>query len=240
MIRMQLLQSTDVASDKDVSTVTNKILDDANKHVMLVKNLLEAIKKDNDLFSQTHPGKSEARIRENMHAAITRRFRDVIMEYQTAQGQYKQEVKAKVQRHVKLVHPDISQDELNEITEGADVSAAATLIKSRVAGGSQSLHNALADIHDKYRDIRKLENSVAELHQMFVDLAALVDAQGELLDQIEHSVQNAKDYTDKAEKDLVKARKYQLAANKRMCWIMTAIVVLIAVIAGPTLYVFLK
>ncbi|KAH0473588.1 MAG: hypothetical protein KVP17_002095 [Porospora cf. gigantea B] len=240
VLGQQLRQSTEATSDKDVSTVTNKILDDANRHVMLVKNLLEAIKKDNDLFSQQHPAKSEARIRENLHAAVTRRFRDVIIEYQTAQGVYKQEVKNKVARQVRLVHPEVTTDELQEITEGGNMAAAATLIRSRVTGGSQSLHNALADIHEKYRDVMKLENSVAELHQMFVDLAALVDAQGELLDQIQHSVQGAKDYTDKAERDLVKARRYQLSSNKRTCWCLTALIVLIILIGGPALIFLFK
>lgn len=49
---------------------------------------------------------------------------------------------------------------------------------------------------------------------MFVDLATLVDAQGELLDQIEFSVQSAKDYTERAEKELIITRKNQKAAQK--------------------------
>lgn len=49
---------------------------------------------------------------------------------------------------------------------------------------------------------------------MFVDLSTLVDAQGELLDQIEFSVTSAKDYTEKAEKELIITRKHQKAAKK--------------------------
>ena len=91
--------------------------------------------------------------------------------------------------------------------------------------GHESLKGALSDLQDKYRDIRKLEQSnpntdlqtcsvpihllcvrvclsfihsgVAELHQMFVELATLVEAQGELLDQIEYSVNSAAEYASR-------------------------------------------
>eukprot|EP01070_Trichotokara_eunicae_P002836 Trichotokara_eunicae@DN2956_c0_g1_i1.p1 len=120
-----------------------------------------------------------------------------------------------------------------------DVGADA-VIRARMQGGHESLKNALDDIQEKYRDIKKLEQSVAELHQMFVDLATLVDAQGELLDQIEFSVNSAKDYTEKAEKDLVTARKYQKTANRRMCWLSVCLVVLALVVMVPLLVVFLR
>ncbi|KAL8445754.1 hypothetical protein Emag_005028 [Eimeria magna] len=59
----------------------------------------------------------------------------------------------------------------------------------------QTLRNATADIQDKYRDIRRLEQSVAELHQMFVELSFLVEAQGEMVEHIQYSVSQAKEYT---------------------------------------------
>jgi t-SNARE complex subunit (syntaxin) len=35
----------------------------------------------------------------------------------------------------------------------------------------------------------RLEQSIVELHQLFVDMSVLVETQGEMLDQIEYSVQ---------------------------------------------------
>jgi Syntaxin len=46
---------------------------------------------------------------------------------------------------------------------------------------------ALIHIKEQHKDILELEKSIIELHQIFVDMAALVDAQGELIDQIEYN-----------------------------------------------------
>lgn len=84
---------------------------------------------------------------------------------------------------------------------------------------------------------------VTELHQMFLDLATLVGAQGELLDQIEYSVNEAKDYagnrttfswcqtrylvravcSEKGEKELVSARQGQRRAKKVHFFVLTLI-----------------
>ena len=48
--------------------------------------------------------------------------------------------------------------------------------------------HAYLNVSDKLQDVLKLERSVEELHQMFVDMANLVEAQGEMLDSIEHQV----------------------------------------------------
>jgi t-SNARE complex subunit (syntaxin) len=42
--------------------------------------------------------------------------------------------------------------------------------------------------------ILSIISDVTEMHQMFVDIATLVGAQGDLLDQIQFSVDSAKDY----------------------------------------------
>lgn len=79
-----------------------QLLDTTNKDVLRVKRELEALKSDNAAFSVKEPNSSEAKMRENMHAAVTRKFRDILKEYQTIQTDYKKEVREKVSRQVRL------------------------------------------------------------------------------------------------------------------------------------------
>jgi hypothetical protein len=60
----------------------------------------------------------------------------------------------------------------------------------------------------------KLEASLKELHQLFLDMSLLVEAQGELLNQIEFSVESAVAYTEKGVQELEKAKEYQKSARK--------------------------
>eukprot|EP00923_Selenidium_pygospionis_P027517 GHVN01049589.1.p1 GENE.GHVN01049589.1~~GHVN01049589.1.p1 ORF type:complete len:148 (-),score=27.53 GHVN01049589.1:153-596(-) len=145
----------------------------------------------------------------------------------------------KMTRQVKMVYPEATGNEVNDIVEAGEMSSAMA-IRTKMTGGHEQLQNAIGDIQDKYRDIRRLEGSVAELHQMFVELATLVDGQGEMLSQIEYSVKSAKDYTEKAEVELVAARKHQEAAKKRMCWVSICLIVLAIIIVIPLVVVLTK
>ncbi|CAF1560298.1 unnamed protein product [Rotaria sordida] len=62
-------------------------------------------------------------------------------------------------------------------------------------------------IEERHRDIQKLENSVNELHNMFADLAWLVTTEGEMIDNIDHSLSKAADDVERATNDIVYVAK---------------------------------
>ena len=72
----------------------------------------------------------------------------------------------------------------------------------------------LRDIQSRHEDIIKLEESLKELRQLFLDMQALVEAQGEVLNEIENSVDSAVDFTTKGLDEMKKAVKYQKSARK--------------------------
>lgn len=49
---------------------------------------------------------------------------------------------------------------------------------------------------------------------MFVDLALMVNQQGEMLDNIEISINDSKSYVEQGEKELIKAKDLHMAAKK--------------------------
>ena len=81
----------------------------------------------------------------------------------------------------------------------------------------------------------KLERSITELHQLFVDMAVLVESQGELLNQIEHNVEQAVGFVASGVDELNTASEYQKASRKKMmiiCCIIVVIGGIAAAIAG--------
>lgn len=48
--------------------------------------------------------------------------------------------------------------------------------------------DAMAEIQERHEAVKDLEESLADLHQIFLDMSVLVDAQGEMLDNIEQQV----------------------------------------------------
>ncbi|PHJ21950.1 syntaxin protein [Cystoisospora suis] len=239
-LKQEVLSATNPDEERDVSHYLNKLLDATMVMIRKTKDALKAIKESNDLFVRQYPEKiSEGRIRFNMHQILSRQLQQITVECQQAETEYKTVIKKRVCRQVQIVYPEASGEEIEELVESGDLSAAMA-VKMKVTGTHQSLRNAVADLQDKYRDILRLEQSVAELHQMFMELAFLVEQQGELLDQIQYNVIQAKDYTAQAEKELLQARKNQKSAKKRMCWLSVCILVIIMIVLIPVILTIVK
>lgn len=69
------------------------------------------------------------------------------------------------------------------------------------------IQNTVDDIQKKYKDILRLEQNVNELFELFQELAVLIQAQGEMLDNIEANLEDANDYVEKAEMQLQHAKE---------------------------------
>jgi syntaxin 1B/2/3 len=91
---------------------------------------------------------------------------------------------------------------------------------------------ALVYIESRHRDIMRLEQSIRELHQLFMDMAVLVEAQGELIDQIEYNVSQSVAYTKDAVVNLRKANELQKKSRKKMCCLMICLLIVIVVIVS--------
>lgn len=50
--------------------------------------------------------------------------------------------------------------------------------------------DTLAEIQERHEAVKELERSLLDLHQIFLDMAVLVEAQGEMLDNIEAQVRH--------------------------------------------------
>ena len=57
-------------------------------------------------------------------------------------------------------------------------------VKPCTAGALSQVADTLAEIHERHEAVKELEKSLLDLHQIFLDMAVLVEAQGEMLDNI--------------------------------------------------------
>ena len=88
------------------------------------------------------------------------------------------------------------------------------LIQIETMSQTAEAQQLLRDIQSRHEDIIKLEESLKELRQLFLDMQALVEAQGEVLNEIATSVDSAVDDTGKGLDEMKKAVKYQKSARK--------------------------
>lgn len=63
----------------------------------------------------------------------------------------------------------------------------------------------------------------------------MVQAQGEIIDNIEQNIKTAKDYVLKAEVDIEKSKKNMQSARKKKCCILIIVLAILVAILAPVL-----
>lgn len=238
-IDQQVSFATTSEKEAELSKELAPEINKTNRRAKETKDTLKKLKDETDKATQDKSAKdSELRIRENLVNTLTRKFVDVMKEYQAAQQQFKANIKKKVKRQVQIVKPDATTEEIDAVLKSG--GGAGEVMKSAILKGdaADSIRNAFLNVADKYQDVLTLEASVAELHQMFLDFALLTEQQGELLDQIEFQVKAASDYIEQGNVDIVEAIDLQKSIRRKQCCIIITVLVIIGAIVGIAIGVY--
>mmetsp|Transcript_23950 Transcript_23950/g.35158 ORF Transcript_23950/g.35158 Transcript_23950/m.35158 type:complete len:307 (-) Transcript_23950:220-1140(-) len=231
-INQDVILATTSEKESELSAELTPLLAETNKRAALSKQILQRLGEETNSLKDSNPKMSELRIRENLVNTLTRKFVDVMKEYQNAQQKYKTDIRKKVKRQVHIVKPDATTEEIDAVLKSGGGSGG--VLRNAILNGDAAdpIRNAYMNVADKYQDVLALEASVAELHQMFLDFAVLTEQQGELLDQIEFQVKSAADYIQEANVDMTQAIEYQKAIRGRQCCLVGICIVVLGVIIG--------
>jgi t-SNARE complex subunit (syntaxin) len=231
-IQQQVIFATTNDKEAELSAELKPLTDDTNKEANLAKTKLAELRDITERMKGSPDNQpSEIRIRDNLISTLTRKFIDVMKEYQSVQTKYKTEIKKKVKRQVQIVKADATSEEIDLIIKsgGTDQVFQETILQG---DANEPIKNMYKHVADKYQDVLTLEASVNELNHMFVDFALLVEQQGELLDQIEFQVKAAADYIDEGNVKMVEAIEIQKSIIRQRCCIIGTIIIIIAIIVA--------
>jgi len=206
-----------------------KLIDATNLSATDVRNRLKDMDKSNKAIEKDEKGTAQFRIKVNMHGTLTRKFLDLMAEYQEVQTKFKNKFREKVERQLKIVKPEATQKEIDDALESGNTQIFAQEILSE---RHTKAKEALNYVENRHRDILRLEQSIKELHQLFLDMAILVEAQGELIDQIEYNVSQSVAYTRQAVKELQGANKFQKKSRKKLCCIVVILLIILVLLGG--------
>jgi len=213
----------------ELETITEWV----TKKSIEVKNRLKKMKEDLNNIDEKHS--TEKRLRENMHGTLSRKFIDQMKEFQEIQARYKAKFKERVERQVKIVAPEATQEEIERIVDSGASDVFAQNVLQKKASDAEE---ALDYVKQRNEEIKNLEKSIMELHTLFVDMQLLVESQGELLDQIEYSVDRSEQYVEEAKVELDTAVDYQNSARKKILFLIILCICCLAIIIIPIIIKF--
>eukprot|EP00408_Alexandrium_pacificum_P019800 CAMPEP_0171200488 /NCGR_PEP_ID=MMETSP0790-20130122/24004_1 /TAXON_ID=2925 /ORGANISM="Alexandrium catenella, Strain OF101" /LENGTH=409 /DNA_ID=CAMNT_0011665865 /DNA_START=34 /DNA_END=1261 /DNA_ORIENTATION=+ len=226
------LQATTQDRQKTVSDRLAQQVEEVHRHVARAKLQLEELQARSDAEDKLKPGSAECRIRANMQQAMLKKHQQLLLDFQKAQLDLKHMLERQQAREMQLLCPEATEQEVQEMIEAGETSS--QMVMRKMAGAHAVILDEVQRIRDKHNDILRLEQSIQDLAQMFNEIALLVNSQGEMLDAIEVHVNNTHEYTNKAVKELVVAKKTQSNTRKWTCCLTVFLMVLVIVISSPS------
>ncbi|XP_026289776.1 syntaxin-1A isoform X4 [Frankliniella occidentalis] len=208
-------------TDEKVKQELEDLMADIKKTANKVRAKLKVIEQNIEQEEHTNKSSADLRIRKTQHSTLSRKFVEVMTEYNRTQTDYRERCKGRIQRQLEITGRTTTNEELEEMLEQGN----SAVFTQGIIMETQQAKQTLADIEARHADIIKLENSIRELHDMFMDMAMLVESQGEMIDRIEYHVEHAVDYVQTATQDTKKALKYQSKARRKKIFIIVCLVV---------------
>lgn len=223
---------TKASAMKAIKKRMEKDIDEVGKIAHGVKAKIEAINREN-LNNRQKPGCEKGtgidRARMNMTNSLTKKFRDLMTEFQTLRQRIQDEYREVVERRVITVtgtRPDDETiDHLIETGNSEQIFQQAIL-----EAGRGQVVSTVEEIQERHDAVKEIEKKLLDLHQIYLDMAVLVDAQGEILDNIESQVNNAVDHVQRGTTALQSAKKLQKNSRKWMCIAIIILLIIVAII----------
>ncbi|KAF9596215.1 hypothetical protein IFM89_012393 [Coptis chinensis] len=223
---------TNAAGMRAIRQRMERDVDEVGRIALSVKTRIEQIDRDN-LSNRQKPGCGQGtgvdRTRTARTVALKNRLRAKMTEFQTLRENIHQEYRDVVERRVFTVTgaraDEETIDRLIETGDGEQIFQRAI----QEQGRGQVL-DTLAEIQERHDAVRDLEKRLLELQQIFMDMAVLVEAQGDMLNNIETQVSTAVDHVQSGNTALQKAKKLQRNSRKWMCIAIFILLVIVAII----------
>uniref|UniRef100_A0A7N4P3V0 Syntaxin-1A n=1 Tax=Sarcophilus harrisii TaxID=9305 RepID=A0A7N4P3V0_SARHA len=203
--------------DEKTKEELEELMSDIKKTANKVRSKLKSIEQSIEQEEGLNRSSADLRIRKTQHSTLSRKFVEVMSEYNATQSDYRERCKGRIQRQLEITGRTTTSEELENMLESGNPA----IFASGIIMDSNITKQALSEIETRHSEIIKLENSIRELHDMFTDMAMLVESQGEMIDRIEYNVEHSVDYVERAVSDTKKAVKYQSKARRvRGPWLL--------------------
>ncbi|KAH9728503.1 Syntaxin-132 [Citrus sinensis] len=217
---------------KAIKKRMEKDVDEVGKISRFIKSKIEELDREN-LTSRQKPGCGKGtgvdRSRTATTLGLKKKFKDKMGEFQVLRENIHQEYREVVERRVYTVTGKRADEEtIDQLIETGDSEQ--IFQKAIQEQGRGQIMDTLAEIQERHDAVRDLERKLLELQQIFLDMAVLVDAQGDMLDNIESQVSSAVDHVQSGNTALQKAKKLQKNSRKWMCIAIIILLIIVAII----------
>ena len=91
------------------------IIKELKQHCTKITQNLALMQRDVADSEKMYPKEPETHVKRTVHKTYTHKFHDLVRMSQTLQSEYKNTLNSKVKGQIRVFHPNVTEDELNEM-----------------------------------------------------------------------------------------------------------------------------
>ncbi|KPV76467.1 uncharacterized protein RHOBADRAFT_8755, partial [Rhodotorula graminis WP1] len=139
-------------------------------------------------LEQANLSLADTDVREEQLSGLKERVKAAIQRYGEVERDYRRNQRSRLERQVKVVNPDMTPDEVTEAVQVAESSGEGAMFTQASNGARlNSARGVLREVQNRAAELARIEATLIELAELFQDMSVLVEAQDDVIKEIEHN-----------------------------------------------------
>ncbi|KAM8748605.1 syntaxin-19 [Acanthopagrus schlegelii] len=187
---------------KKESSVTRDIKLQAESLHRRLDSLSKQVQRTEDLQG---PAAVTTRIQRSQHAALYRKFQQVMLQYNEGLLTKQERCKHFIIRQLEVSGRDVTEEEVNEMV----ATGKWEVFNENLLNDARITRSQLSEIEQRHKELLSLENNMKELRDLFMDIFMLVEEQGAYIEHIQTNVERTQDYVAASNEKFKLAARYK-------------------------------
>ncbi|XP_035531950.1 syntaxin-19 [Morone saxatilis] len=145
------------------------------------------------------------RIQRSQHAALYRKFQQVMLQYNEGLLTKQERCKHFIIRQLEVSGRDVTEEEVNEMV----ATGKWEVFNENLLNDVRITRSQLSEIEQRHKELLSLENNMKELRDLFMDIFMLVEEQGAYIEHIQTNVERTQDYVAASNEKFKLAARYK-------------------------------
>ena len=224
----------DSKQQNEISEKINKIITEVQTKQNKLKNIIDYLNEQLPEINYKEKITQETRIKQILFGALRKKYQDNLITFNTIENEIKNIIQNKMIRGAEIaLGRDLNDNEKNDILN--EPNKIQKIYEKELTGAAPvTLLNAVSDLEERHKEIKNLETSIIQLHNLIMELNQLVRLQGQIIDNIEQNIKQAKKYVLEAEENIKKSLKNLIKAHKDKYIIIIIVIIALLVIIIPS------
>ncbi|XP_030327345.1 syntaxin-19 [Strigops habroptila] len=162
------------------------------------------------------PSRATVRILASQHAFLSQRYLNAMLSYNDAITAKQEKCRRFILRQLEVAGKEVSEEEVNDMLQQGKWE----IFNENLLTEVKITKAQLSEIEQRHKELVTLENQIKDLKELFIQISVLVEEQGDMINNIEISMNNTQEYTQVSKEKFGLAVKYRKRnpCKALCCW----------------------